>query len=164
MSNYSITWIPDVGGVVDYKVFHKTNSFVIPTPKGSKTPWRYPYADIFIYKIDTRYNILSYRNWYKNHYAGIGFNAKLKWPKGTKLADFGNFKMRVSVENKKYLNGYTSPYRNWPDVGWTHGYDHYRQSGGAQSIAFEIPEALYSPRGPYTLPSYLRQCICTHLE
>ena len=64
--------------------------------------------------------------------------------------------MRVSLENTKYLN---ENYPNWQDVGITPWYDHYN-NGLRKTTAFEITKELYSPANPFTLPSYLKNCIC----
>ena len=127
---------------------------------GSKNPWRYPFADIFIYKYDERYDLLSYRNIWRTWWAGIGFNATLKWPNGTILTPFGNFNMRISIENKAYLEKAIAP--NWHDVGLTPWYDHYNDER-KETIAFEIPPELYAPAMPFALPSNLKQCLCIYV-
>ena len=160
VTNYSVTWIADAGGVVDYKVFHNTNSYVIPTPSSSKTKWRYPYADILMFSYDKEHDHIAYKknNW-RGLYPSAGFNKSLKWPNGTKLVQFGDFKMRLSTENEKFLSKlYPS---NYMDVGITHGYDHLRQTYFKRpKVAFEITQTLSSAAMPFRLPSHLRTCSC----
>ena len=107
--------------------------------------YRYPFADIFIYTYDKEYDIWTYRNIWKKWWTGIGFNATFKWPNCTKLTNFVNFKMRVSVENTKYLEKAVAP--NWYDVGLTPWYDHYNGLMKG-TTAFELTPRLYAPALP----------------
>ena len=119
---------------------------ITPAIQEMDASYRYPFADIFIYTYDEQYNIWTYRNRWKTWWAGIGFNASLKWPNGTKLANFGNFQMRVSSENRKYLEKAVA--LNWHDVGLTPWYDHYIGSK-MDTTAFELTPRLYSPALPF---------------
>ena len=115
--------------------------------KGRDNPWRYPFCDIFIYTYNKEHNILSYRNQWGKWLPGIGFNATLKWPNGTEFKNFGNFKMRVSTENKKYLEKEISP--NWHDVGVTPWYNHFKLSR-QKTVTFELVPRLYAPAFPFS--------------
>ena len=146
VENYNVTWHKDAAA--DYKFFHKTNSLEIPG-----TWRRYPFADIFIYKNNKERNIYSYRNSWKDAkrsdgktWGEIGFNSSLKWPNNTVLTKFGYYKMRVSVDNKKYLEKAFGP--NWHDIGVTSWYDHYKEKF-LKTISFEIPTKMYRADMPY---------------
>ena len=65
--------------------------------KDKCNPWRYPFADINLYTMDYRYDILAPKNQWREWIPGLGFTNKYKWPNGTKLANFGDFEVRVSV-------------------------------------------------------------------
>ena len=142
-----------MGGAVDYKIFHHNNSYPIPTPNGSSIQWRYPYADIYIFrKKDTCKNLISYE---KCH----GFSSDVTWPNGTKLVDFADFQIRISGENKEYLDKYYS--ESWKLLGKTHWYDHYHQRPHEYHVKkFLIPPLLSSPATPFYIPSYLKNCDC----
>ena len=143
--NYSITWQPDEGGG-NYKFYHAVNSIVVPQHKNEETPWRYPFADIFIYKEHPRYHILTYSNkwrdikFYGKYPGQLGFNPAIKWPNGTELVDFGNYKMRVTKDNQKYLSERISP--DWHEVGVTPWWNHY-QNKRMDVVEFELTPALY---------------------
>ena len=102
---------------------------VIPDHKDDEDPWRYPFVDIFIFQEHPRHHILTYRNGWRDikflgKYPGeVGFDPLIKWPNGTKLVNFGEFEMRVSIDNGKYLEERISS--DWRDVGVTPWYDHY---------------------------------------
>ena len=151
MANYSITWHSDTSA--DYKFYHTTNSIVIPDHKSEENPWRYPFADIFIYTYSKEHNIFTYRNRWKNlktlgkEWGKIGFNASLGlWPNGTVLATFGYYEMRVSTDNRKYLEKAIG--KNWHDVGLSPWYDHYRNRQ-LKTVAFELTPRCYAPAMPF---------------
>ena len=109
--------------------------------------FRYPFADIFIYTHNKEQNIWTYRNnWKESRYGEIGFNTTSKWPNGTRLANFGNFQMRISTENRKYLEKAVA--KNWYDVGLTPWYDHYNCIK-RETTAFELTPRLYPPALPF---------------
>ena len=120
---------------------------VIPDHKNDEEPWRYPFVDIFIYQKHPRHHILTYRNGWRDikflgKYPGeVGFDPLVKWPNGTKLVDFGDFKMRVTKDNGKYLEERISP--DWHDVGVTPWYDHYTNRP-LNIIEFDIIPDLYN--------------------
>ena len=142
-----------------YKFFHKYNSVVVPSMQGKQNPWRYPFADIFIYSYDKKYNLLNNEQW-RGIQDGIGFNATVKWPKGTTLTRFGDFEMRISTENEKYLQLQFSS--NWRDVGVTSWFDHWniRQE---KTTSFKIPQNLYCPSKPFSLPRSLSNYTCKEI-
>ena len=156
--NYGITWIKDTSA--NYKFFHKTNSILVPSMKNKDNPWRYPFADVFIYKYDERFDILAYENKWKDLKPGVGFDAKLKWPNGTKLTRFGNFEMRVSTDNINYLQRLFGNYSGWQEIGITPWYNHYKNVLGHE-VAFKIPEILYSPYNIF--PAFLVGCTCDEI-
>ena len=128
--------------------------------RGKDNPWRYPFADIFMFTYDEKYDILAYNNVWRQWVPGKGFTAKYKWPNGTELTKFGDFEMRVSVENTKYLQGLYST--DWYDVGVTQWYDHYNNRRGKE-VAFYIPDILYGPAQPFTLNNNLSECTCREI-
>ena len=143
--NYSITWKRDSSA--DYKFYHTENSFVIPLYKNDADPLKYPFVDVFIYQEHPRHHILTYRNGWRDikflgEYPGeVGFDPSIKWPKGTKLVDFGNYKMRVTIDSKKYLEERISP--NWYQVGISPWYDHYTNRP-LNIWEFDIDASLYN--------------------
>ena len=144
VTNHNITWCEDTSA--NYKFFHKYNSTITPSMIENNVSYRYPFADIFIYTYDKNYDIWTYRNQWRTWWAGIGFNASSKWPNGTKLTKFGNFQMRVTVDNRRYLEKAVA--ENWYDVGLTPWYDHYN-SVQKDTIAFELTPRLYLPALPF---------------
>ena len=156
-ANYNITWKRDTSAT--YKFFSKTHSILVPNQRNVANPWRYPFADIFIYTYDKEHDILAYRNQWRKLRPGLGFNATMKWPKGTVLTRFGDFKARISVENKKYLYLLS---KNWYNVGLTQWYDHYNNYLSHER-AFEIPQFLYSPAKPFSIPPHLSDCSCNEI-
>ena len=144
--NYSITWKRDDSA--DYKFYHTTNSVIIPDHKDDNDPWKYPFVDIFIYQRHPRHNILTYRNGWRDikflgKYPGeVGFVPLIKWPNGTKLVDFGDYKMRVSTDNEKYLENRISP--DWYSVGVSPWYNHYTNRP-LNIVEFDIDADLYNP-------------------
>ena len=134
----------------DYKFFHITNSIITEGLKKHTYPYRYPFVDIWIYKHNKEHDLLTYRseNVLKTLTNIRGFDANQKWPNETVLKPFGDFKMRVSIDNHKYLVKAISP--NWLMVGKTPAYDHYTDLS-KESVAFEIPLSLYSPAKPFCL-------------
>ena len=152
VTNYSVTWRKDESS--DYKFYHTENSIVIPRYKEEKNWWRYPFADIFLYEYKQDENIYSYKNGWKDLKQGpggqplgkFGFNASAKWPNNTMLTKFGYYKMRVSIDNSKYIERLFGS--NWHDVGVTPWYNHYKDVA-PNTIAFEIPFSLYRPGMPY---------------
>ena len=76
----------------------------------------------------------------------MGFTASSVWPNGTDLTKFGYYKMRVSTDNKKYLD--ESIGKNWHDVGVSSWYDHYNNRQ-VKTVAFELPPRLYAPAMPF---------------
>ena len=158
--NYSIAWKRDTSA--DYKFYHTTNSVVIPDHKHDTAPWRYPFADIFIYQIHPRHGILTYRNGWRDlkffgKYVGeIGFDPAIKWPNGTQLVDFGYYKMRVSIENKRYLKESISP--NWFEIGVTPWYNHYINRP-QKVVSFKISPSLYEISLHYIIPKLTKNYI-----
>ena len=152
MANYSITWQTHTGP--DYKFYHTTNSIVVPCQKKEEKPWRYPFADIFIYKHQKEYNVITYRNRFKDlsingvKLRNTGFSPLFKWPNGTRLTKFGYYEMRVSVENRGYLEKLIG--LNWHDHGRINWWDHVNDRERTPT-AFEIPPNLYAPAMPFTL-------------
>ena len=146
---YNITWIADVYS--NYKFFHKFNSLVVPSMKEKNNPWRYPYADINMYTYDDKYDVLALTgDWRRlNSKPGVGFDPNYKWPNGTNLVKFGDFEMRVSVENRKYLeNCFSTCWINLSVVGLTKWYDHYNDHR-SKTVEFLIPDTLYHPARPF---------------
>ena len=143
--NYSITWKRDSSA--DYKFYHIENSFVIPLYKNDADPLKYPFVDVFIYQEHPTHHILTYRNGWRDlkffgKYPGeVGFDPSIKWPNGTKLVDFGNYKMRVTIDSKKYLEKRISP--NWYQVGVSPWYDHYTNNL-MNMWEFELDASLYN--------------------
>ena len=117
-------------------------------------PFRYPFADIFVYSYNKTYDVYTYRkeNAFHKIFYNKGFkpvkNATQRWPQGTKLKTFGDFKMRVSVDNRRYLESLFS--LNWYNIGITSAYDHYNDAFKFP-ISFRIPQRLYSPAMPFCL-------------
>ena len=143
--NYNIGWCKDCYSA-DYKFFHKYNSTKSRSMIENNAPFRYPFADIFIFSHDKKYDIWTYRNIWRTRLPGIGFNTTYKWPNATKLTNFGNFQMRVSVENRKFLEKEVG--KNWYEVGVTPLDDHYNNFR-KDEIAFELTPRLYSPALPF---------------
>ena len=130
-----------------------SNSIVIPGYKEKDSWRRYPFADIFMYKYNKDENIYSYRNQWKDSkrsdgqtWGQIGFDASLKWPNNTGMKKFGYYQMRVSIDNKKYLEKAFGP--KWNDIGVTPWYNHYKNHL-LKTISFEIPSKMYGPAVPY---------------
>ena len=152
MTNYNITWKRDTAA--DYKFYHKTNSIITPSEKKKENPWRYPFVDVFIYKHHQQYNVTTYRNRFKDltidgvELRKTGFDSSYKWPNGTRLTKFGYFEMRVSLENRKYLQKLMSS--TWHDVGRIPWYDHYNNYQ-RNPTAFQIPHRLYVPALPFSI-------------
>ena len=142
--NYNITWCKDSSA--DYKFFHKFNSTRSQSMIENNATYMYPFADIFIFTHDKKYDIWQHRNIWRTWMDGIGFNATYKWPNATKLTNFGHFEMRVSVQNRKYLEQYFG--KNWYEVGVTPLDDHYNNFR-KDEIAFELTPRLYSPALPF---------------
>ena len=142
--NYSITWQPDEGGG-NYKFYHAVNSIVVPALRNEENPWRYPFADIFIFKEHPRYHILTYSNkwrdieFYGKYPGQLGFNPSIKWPNGTELVTFGDYRMRISKGNEKFLYNYISP--DWNDVGVTSWWHHYKHRE-VEVVKFEMSPKL----------------------
>ena len=132
---------------------------VVPKMRVKQNPWRYPFADIFIYSYDKKYDILNNKEW-RYRQKGYGFNATVKWPHGTKLSTFGDFEMRISTETEKYLQFLYSS--DWRDIGLTSLYDHWNLYMPKQ-IAFKIPPNLNCPAKPFSLPSYLAGYTCKEI-
>ena len=113
-----------------------------------------------MFSYDKKYDHIAYKknNW-RGMYPGVGFDKAYIWPNGTKLVQFGDFKMRISIENENFLNKqYPS---NFMNVGVTHVYDHLRQTHFTRpKVTFEIPQTLYPAALPFRLPSHLRTCKC----
>ena len=145
VANYSITWQPDEGGG-NYKFYHAVNSVVVPSLKSQDNPWRYPFADIFIFKEHPRYHILTYSNkwrdieFYGKYPGQLGFNPSIKWPNGTELVEFGEYKMRITKDNEIFLSKHISP--NWYEVGVTSWWNHYKNSR-MEVVEFEMSPMLY---------------------
>ena len=134
---------------------------VIPDYQNDTVPLRYPFADVFIYAYDEEHDILAYTNKWKDLVpTGTGFNPSSKWPNGTILTEFGNFKMRIAIENEKYLHSLFSS--NWAEVGVTQWYDHYNNFGKG-TTAFKIPDALYCPAKPFLMPLSVGSFRCKEL-
>ena len=55
--------------------------------------------------------------------------------------------MRVSIENREYLEKAISP--NWHDVGLTPWYDHYNLKR-QETTAFVLTPRLYAPAFPFS--------------
>ena len=154
MQNYSIIWERD--NSADYKFFHSRNSIITAGMKQGKHkyPFRYPFADVFIYSYNDTYNVFTYRkeSGFSKCYYSKGFkpagNGTQTWPHGTKLTKFADFEMRVAVDNQRYLESWYSP--NWKDVGVTPSYDHFTDDF-KNPKSFEIPPELYSPAMPFCL-------------
>ena len=157
-NDYNITW--KVDGSANYKFFHKYNSIVIPSHQDDTEPFRYPFADVFIYAYDEEHDILAYTNKWKDLVPGVGFIPSSIWPKGTILTTFGDFEMRISIENEKYLESLFSS--NWDEVGVTQWYDHYNNFAQG-TTAFKIPEALHCPARPFSLPLNMRDFRCKEI-
>merc|ERR1712179_68210 len=155
LDKYKVMLIKDAGGAVDYKVFHQNHSYPIPTPTNSSIQWRYPYADIYIFrKRNNCRNLITYAI-----NRCIGFQDEVKWPNGTKLVDFADFRMRFSKESDNYLEKLYS--KSWFRIGSTHSYDHYHQRPNESgSKKFLIPKILRSPATPFYVPLYLKHCRC----
>ena len=117
-------------------------------------PFRYPFVDIFVYSYNKNYSVLTYRkeNVFHKCSHNIGFksgkNGTQTWPQGTMLKTFGDFKMRVSVDNRRYLESIYSS--NWYTFGMTSSYNHYKDAFNIP-ISFRIPQQLYSPAMPFCL-------------
>ena len=141
--NYSITW--STHDTVSYKFFHKFHSIVPESTIGGDA-YRYPFADIFVFSYDEKFDLLTYRKPWKSWLPGIGFSKSIKWPNGTKLAKFGHSEMRVSIENERWIE--TLYDKNWRNVGKTHWYDHKKNFRKTQ-IKFEINSRLYAPAKPF---------------
>ena len=124
VTNYSGTWQKDTSE--DYKFYHKSKSIVVPGMKGRDNPSKYPFGDIFIYTYNKEQRFFCYRNQWEKWLPDIGFNATLTRPNGTEFINFGNFKIRVSIKNKKYLEKQISP--NCNDVGVTPWYSNFKLS------------------------------------
>ena len=134
---------------------------IVPGMEHKKNPWRYPFADVFLYSYDERYDIWAYNNQWRKLIPGTGFNATLKWPNGTTLTSFGDFEMRISMFHEQYLQ--TQYKSNWRDVGVTQWYGHYNL-GVKETTEFEIPQNLYCPAKPFSLPWYLTGFTCQKLR
>ena len=144
---YNITWKGE--GANKYKFFHNFNSIIVPPLKNTTNPWRYPFADILMYTTDAKYDVLSPIGDWRKWMPGVGFDPKYKWPNGTNLVRFGGFKMRVAIENRKYMEKYFS--MNWTRlsvVGVTNWYNHYYVYR-SKTVAFLIPDTLYYPARPF---------------
>ena len=80
---------------------------VIVDHKDEEDPWRYPFADIFIFQENPIHHILACRNvlrdikFLEKYPAEVGLDPLIKWPNGTKLVHFGEFEIRVSIDNGK---------------------------------------------------------------
>ena len=69
------------------------------------------------------------------------YDPLIKWPNGTKLVDFGDYKMRVSTDNEKYLGDRISP--DWYKVGVSPWYNHYTNRP-LNIVEFDIDADLYN--------------------
>ena len=135
---------------------------VIPDHQNDENPFRYPFADIFIYAYDQKHDILTYTKWkWRNWLPGVGFDPLSKWPNGTTLTAFGSFEMRISIKNEQYLQSLFSS--NCMEVGVTQCYDHY-YNFPIVTTAFRIPQTLLCPAKPFSIPLNLRGFGCNEIS
>ena len=89
---------------------------------------------------------MTYNNKWKNLYPRIGFNPTTIWPNGTRLVQFGDSQMRVSVENESWLE--TLYGKNWRYIAKSHWYDH-QKNVKKNTFFFELNSRLNKPATPF---------------
>ena len=132
----------------------------MPSLRNEQNPWRYPFADIFIFKEHPRFHILTFSNkwrdieFYGKYPGTLGFDLSYKWPNGTELVEFGEYKMRVTKDNKKYVSEYIGP--DWYKVAVTPWYNHYNDKR-MEVVEFEMNQNLYDLKVPTEIPTNYRK-------